>query len=95
MTEKMLALRKVKKGKGNVMLQEVPVPEIKPDEVLMKVWATGVCGSDLLIEDDKHFYEAPVTLGHEFTGVAHKVGKDVKNIKVGDHLVGDIETPTG
>ncbi|MBM3706024.1 MAG: hypothetical protein FJW66_05805, partial [Actinobacteria bacterium] len=87
MAEKMLALRKVKEGAGNLELQEVPVPEIKPHEVLMKVWAAGVCGSDLLIEDDKHFYKAPVTLAHEFCGVAYRVGKDVKKIKEGDHIV--------
>jgi|GEM_PF-508238 len=95
MAEKMLALRKVKEGAGNLELQEVPVPEIKPHEVLMKVWAAGVCGSDLLIEDDKHFYKAPVTLAHEFCGVAYRVGKDVKKIKEGDHIVGDIETESG
>ena len=61
----------------------------------MKVWAAGVCGSDLLIEDDKHFYKAPVTIAHEFSGVAFKVGKDVENIKEGDHIVADIETETG
>jgi L-iditol 2-dehydrogenase len=95
MAEKMKALRKLKKGKGNLAIEEVPVPEIKPHEVLMKVWAAGVCGSDLLIEDDKHFYEAPVTLAHEFSGVAYRVGSDVKNIKEGDHIVADIETETG
>ncbi len=91
----MKALRKTKKGKGNVSIQEVPEPRINPDEVLMKVWAAGVCGSDLLIEDDKHFYSAPVTLAHEFSGVAYKVGENVKKIKVGDHIVGDIETSSG
>ncbi len=91
----MKALRKLKAGKGHLGLEEVPVPKIEPNEVLMKVWAAGVCGSDLLIEDDKHFYEAPVTLAHEFSGIAHEVGSEVKNIKEGDHIVGDIETPTG
>ncbi|MCL5069814.1 MAG: zinc-binding dehydrogenase [Actinobacteria bacterium] len=95
MSKKMLALRKVKRGKGNIELCEVPIPEIKPYEVLMKVWAAGVCGSDLLIEEDKHFYKAPVTLAHEFCGVAYKVGKDVKKIKEGDRIVGDIETESG
>lgn len=95
MPEKMKALRKLKKGKGNIDLVEVDVPDIKPHEVLMKVWAAGVCGSDLLIEDDKHFYEAPVTLAHEFSGIAYKTGKDVSKIKEGDHIVADIETETG
>ena len=91
----MLAVKKLKEGKKNIKLVEVDTPEILPDEVLMKVWAVGVCGSDLLIEDDKHFYKAPVIIGHEFSGVAWKVGSDVKKIKEGDHIVGDIETTSG
>lgn len=91
----MVALRKLKKGVGNVHLEEVAPPIIKYNEVLMKVWAAGVCGSDLLIQDDKHFYKAPVTLGHEFSGVVVDIGKDVKKIKVGDHVVADIETRDG
>ncbi len=91
----MFAVRKIKKGKGFIELIETKEPKIAADEVLMKVWAAGVCGSDLLIEEDKHFYEAPVTIGHEFSGVAIKVGKNVKIIKEGDHIVGDIETSSG
>ena len=59
----MHAVRKLKRGKGNVELVEVPQPTIGPDDVLMKVWAAGVCGSDLNIYNDTHFYRAPVTLG--------------------------------
>ncbi len=91
----MKALRKTGSGVGNVSLEEVPIPEIKSDEVLMKVWATGVCGSDLLIQDDQHFYKAPVTLGHEYSGIAAEVGADVTRIKKGDQIVSDIETSSG
>ena len=59
----MKALRKTARGEGNVELNEVPVPEIGPNDVLMKVHAAGVCGSDILIQEDRHFYEVPVTLG--------------------------------
>ena len=91
----MKALRKIREGKGYVEIQEVPIPKIKDKEILMKVWATGICGSDLLIEEDKHFYKAPVTLGHEFSGIVEKVGADVKKVKVGDKIVGNIETSEG
>jgi len=91
----MLALRKTQDGYGNVSLQEVEIPEIKDDEVLMKVWAAGVCGSDLLIQDDKHFYKAPVTIGHEYSGVVHKVGEKVQKVEVGDHIISDMETKEG
>ncbi len=91
----MLAVRKLREGKGNIELVEVPQPPIGPDDVLMKVWAAGVCGSDLNIQNDTHFYRAPVTIGHEYSGVVVEVGKDVKTIKVGDKIVSDIEAPGG
>jgi len=91
----MLAVRKLANGIGNVELVEVPIPEIGDDDILMKVWAAGVCGSDLNIRADTHFYRAPVTLGHEYSGVAVAVGKNVHNVKVGDKMVADIEAPGG
>lgn len=91
----MKALRKTKRGYGNLALTDAEMPEIGQDEILMKVWACGVCGSDLLIQEDKHFYEAPVTLGHEFSGIAEKVGNSVHRVKPGDKIVADIETKRG
>lgn len=41
----MFALRKLKEGQGHIQLVEIPEPEIGPQDVLMKVWAAGVCGS--------------------------------------------------
>jgi L-iditol 2-dehydrogenase len=93
--EKMKALRKTASGVGHVELCEVPVPEIGPGEVLMKVYAAGICGSDLLIQEDRHFYRAPVTQGHEFAGLAYKVGKNVSRVKEGDKFVADIECARG
>lgn len=73
-------------------LKEVPTPEIRNDEVLIKVGACGVCGSDLhAIETDEEGYSAfashtkfPVILGHEFSGEIIEVGKDVKGYEIGD-----------
>lgn len=93
--ESMQAVRKVRTGVGNVELTTVPVPEIGPTDILMKVWAAGVCGSDLNIRNDTHFYRAPVTIGHEYSGVAVKVGEKVTTVKVGDKMVSDIEAPGG
>ena len=92
---KMQALQKTAPGVGHLELREVPVPDIGPDEVLMKVYAAGICGSDLLIEEDRHFYRAPVTLGHEFSGVAYAVGRNVKKIREGDKFIADIECAPG
>lgn len=95
MTEMMPAVRKLEDGPGNVELCEVPVPDIGPDDVLMKVYAAGICGSDLLIQEDRHFYRAPVTQGHEFSGVAYKVGSNVARVTEGDKFVADIECGEG
>lgn len=95
MKDTMPALRKTAEGVGHVALQEVPIPDIGPDEVLMKVHAAGICGSDLLIQEDRHFYRAPVTLGHEFSGIAVKVGRNVTRVKEGDKFVADIECGDG
>jgi L-iditol 2-dehydrogenase len=91
----MKALRKIASGPGHVELGEAAAPEIGPDDVLMKVYAAGVCGSDLLIQEDRHFYEAPVTLGHEFSGIAHEVGRNVTRVKEDDKFVADIECGPG
>ena len=91
----MQAVIKARRGKGNVELKEVPKPKIGSKDVLMKVWAAGVCGSDLNIRDDVHFYEPPVTLGHEYSGIVVEVGSEVENIKIGDKIVADIEAPEG
>ena len=91
----MKALCKTASGVGHVELCEVPIPDIGPNDVLMKVYAAGVCGSDLLIQEDRHFYRAPVTLGHEFSGVAYQVGMNVTRVKEGDKIIGDIECGGG
>ncbi len=91
----MLALQKRREGIGNIELVDVPMPELRPNEVLMKVWAAGVCGSDLLIQEDKHFYKAPVTIGHEYSGIVAEIGSQVKTVKIGDKIVSDIETSDG
>lgn len=76
-------------------LREVPVPDIGPDDILMKVWGSGVCGSDVHILKDEHPYSPPVIIGHEFSGVVEKVGENVKELKVGDRVVADLETEQG
>lgn len=91
----MQALRKTATGTGHVELCEVSVPTIGSRDVLVKVYAAGVCGSDLLIQEDRHFYRAPVTLGHEFSGVAQAVGREVTRVREGDKVVADIECGGG
>jgi L-iditol 2-dehydrogenase len=68
----------------DVRTEEMPTPEIGPDEFLLKVMACGVCGSD--VTEWYRVPRAPKVLGHEATGLVDKIGKNVKNIKVGDRV---------
>ena len=68
----------------DVRVEEIPVPSIGEDEGLLKVMASGICGSDVL--EWYRVPKAPRVLGHEATGVISKVASQVKNIKVGDRV---------
>ena len=66
--------------------KEIPVPELKADEVLIRVRACGICGSDIprVLHGGCHFY--PVTLGHEFSGEVAKLGDGVKDVQIGERV---------
>jgi L-iditol 2-dehydrogenase len=68
----------------DVRVEELPMPEIGEEEVLLKVMASGICGSDVL--EWYRLPKAPRVLGHEATGVIDQVGKKVKNIQIGDRV---------
>lgn len=94
----MKAIQKTKREPG-LELVELPTPSIKPDEVLLKVSATAICGTDV------HFYEwddfakaklnPPITLGHEFAGEVVEIGADVIGFKVGDYAASDSHIACG
>lgn len=89
---RMQALVKTARGPGHLELQEVPVPQIAPDEVLIWVRACGICGSDLKIQDDHHPYTPPVVIGHEFAGEIAEVGERVTGWPVGARVVSEQHT---
>jgi L-iditol 2-dehydrogenase len=68
----------------DVRIEELPFPEIGEEEVLLKVMASGICGSDVL--EWYRVPKAPRVLGHEATGVIEQVGKKVSSLKVGDRV---------
>jgi L-iditol 2-dehydrogenase len=81
----MLALRvAVYHNNRDVRLQDVPIPSIRPDEVLVKVLASGICGSDVL--EWYRTKKAPLVLGHEISGQIVRVGENVKRFNVGDRV---------
>ncbi len=74
-----------------VELREVPVPEIGPADVLLKVGAASVCGSDVHQAYATHSWPVniPVTLGHEFGGTIAASGREVTGFKEGDRVVSE------
>ena len=68
----------------DVRVEEFPMPEIGEEEVLLKVMASGICGSDVL--EWYRLPKAPRVLGHEAAGIISQVGKKVTNFKVGDRV---------
>jgi L-iditol 2-dehydrogenase len=68
----------------DIRLEEMPVPQIGPGEVLMRVEASGICGTDLL--EWYRLHKAPLVLGHEVAGVIAAVGQGVEQYKVGDRI---------
>ncbi|MDN5351627.1 MAG: threonine 3-dehydrogenase [Clostridiales bacterium] len=99
MKKMMKAIIKREPGVG-AEVAEVPVPEIGKEEVLVKVAATAVCGTDMHIYDWNNWAQnagisLPVIMGHEFCGEVEAVGENVKDIKVGDFVAGETHIPCG
>lgn len=79
-------------GNGEFEVREMPEYELAGNEVLLKVAACGVCGTDVHIyHGDKGSAEVtpPVVLGHELSGTVVEIGANVKSLKVGDRVAID------
>ncbi|MFH0965174.1 MAG: zinc-dependent alcohol dehydrogenase family protein [Planctomycetota bacterium] len=74
---------------GKLAVKEVPTPKPKADELLVKVAACGVCGTDVKLFHGDYQAQYPVILGHEFAGEVAAVGPDVASFKVGDLVTSD------
>jgi threonine 3-dehydrogenase len=82
-----------KEARPGLWLEEVPIPELSIDDVLIRVERTGICGTDL------HIYEwdawaqktipVPMIVGHEFVGVIESVGSNVRDFGPGDVVSGE------
>ncbi|GAA0731726.1 zinc-dependent alcohol dehydrogenase [Clostridium oceanicum] len=83
-------------GPGDVRFEEIDIPKINEDEILVKVKAALTCGTDLKTYRRGHpsiIQRIPSTFGHEFSGDVVEVGKNVSNFKVGDRVVGANSVP--
>nr|QBH74072.1 alcohol dehydrogenase [Isotomurus palustris] len=75
---------------GDLRLENRPIPEPKDDEVLLRMSAVGICGSDVHYLTKGRIGDfivtSPMIIGHEAAGIVAKCGKNVKNLKIGDRV---------
>lgn len=92
MTKLMRALVK-RHRKPGLWMEEVAVPDLAPDDVLIRVKKTAICGTDLHIYNWDAWAQktipVPMVTGHEFVGVIEKLGSNVTGYKVGDRVSGE------
>jgi len=67
-------------------IDEIPIPSITDDEILVKVASASLCHSDLMLFDGSIPATEPVTMGHEGVGFVDDIGKNVKGFKKGDRI---------
>ena len=98
MADTMWAIRKLRAEPG-LVLEEAPIPEPGPDDVLVRVEAASLCGTDLHIfhwdEWAANRVRPPLTLGHEFAGTVVEVGKDVRHVATGDYVSAESHVTCG
>ncbi|HEX3437076.1 MAG TPA: L-threonine 3-dehydrogenase [Pseudacidobacterium sp.] len=85
--------------KAGIEVREVPLPAFGPSDVLVKVEAASVCGTDLHIYDWDPWAQGriqpPLIPGHEFCGVVAAVGKDVTTVREGDFVSAEMHVACG
>lgn len=88
----MKALVKAKAAEG-IWLQDMPKPKIGPNDLLIKIKKTAICGTDIHIynwdEWAKKTIPVPMTVGHEFVGVVAEIGSEVRGFKLGERVSGE------
>jgi len=82
-----------KEPKAGLWMEDIPVPKIGLNDVLIRIQKTSICGTDIHIFnwDDwaARTIKPPMTIGHEFVGVVEKIGKNVHDFKPGDLVSGE------
>ena len=79
-------------GGEDIRIEDVQIPELKEDEVLIKIAYTGICGSDIHVLNgglSNKEIRFPLILGHEFSGIVSAFGSEVEGLKEGDKVCGN------
>jgi len=89
MTDQMQVAMYYKNDK--ILIENQQIPEIGEDEILVKIMASGICGSDVM--EWYRIKKAPLVLGHEIAGKIVQIGKNVKDFKIGDRVFATHHVP--
>lgn len=96
----MKGICKMKAGVGAAFCRDIPIPRIREDQILMKVHATAICGTDLHLYNWGEYAETrmknlPMVFGHETAGEIVEIGKNVTGWNVGDRISVETHIPCG
>jgi 2-desacetyl-2-hydroxyethyl bacteriochlorophyllide A dehydrogenase len=81
---------------GEVLVEDVPEPRLQdPSDAIVRIEASGVCGSDLHIYHGRVQIEPGFTIGHEYVGTVIATGEGVRELNVGDRVLGCFQTACG
>ncbi|MBN1815900.1 MAG: L-threonine 3-dehydrogenase [Sedimentisphaerales bacterium] len=82
-----------KTAEPGLVMENVPIPKIGINDVLIRIKKTSICGTDVHIYNWDHWAQAtikpPMTIGHEFVGVIEDIGSNVQDFKIGDLVSGE------
>lgn len=85
----------VLQGIREIAISRIPIPSINENEILVKVMASGICGTDSAVLRGELSSFRPVIMGHEYSGIVWKTGKNVSSVKKGDRVFQGGSWPCG
>jgi aryl-alcohol dehydrogenase len=77
----------VRRKGGPFQIETLMIDQPRADEILVRIVATGMCHTDIVIRDQVYPVPLPIVLGHEGAGVVERVGSAVHKVGPGDHVV--------
>ena len=81
--------------KGRIVLEDKKIPDIGPQDALIRITTTTICGTDVHILKGEYPVEKGLTIGHEPVGVIEKLGKNVGGFREGQRVIAGAITPSG
>lgn len=81
--------------KGRIVLEDKPIPDVGPNDALMRIKTTTICGTDIHILKGEYPVEKGLIIGHEPVGVIEKLGSAVKGFQEGQRVIAGAITPSG